>query len=222
MLWFRSLPLVDALRALQRDETLLSLQCRLHPRVASSQTAGDAPCARPQASWLDLPACGCARWRWADADARLEWSLPFDLSGGVYRAADVAAVLHSCATLLGADSLSHPNRLEVAGNQVLRRGLVTKGAWLACLNRPAMAVVTVNRVQDVGSAPLFSAPRRSTAAQICQNATFAVADTDAAALERLYCAAQRNLQLDERQYAAASSRFTSVHIGEWFLRATQQ
>ena len=96
----------------------------------------------------------------------------------------------------GNDAAAHPNRLEANGNAALRRlGLTAQRPRSACPAVKALVVVTVNRVQDVYSAPVYATPAPSL------GALDALVD-DAAA------------DLDAAAYAKTSH--DSAHVGDWF------
>ncbi len=170
---------------------LFAVQLRLHPQVRHSVTA-DAACPAPRS--LESRGAWCT-WR-ADADdARIEWRYPFDLSGALYRTSTVAAIVR----LLGDAALSHPNRFEVAGNDVvLRRRLLTERCeTLACPAQPCMSLVTINRVQSV-----------------CDNAICG----EPHSIDELCDCFERKAAFDTASYCAASPAFISTHIGDFFLK----
>ena len=89
-----------------------------------------------------------------------DWDYPFDLCGTLYRKKTVERVLSEIEKTDGPAGLSHPNKLETLGNKALAR-LSEAGAPLlqlarGCLQRRAMVVVTINRVQSVFCNRVFS------------------------------------------------------------------
>ena len=70
----------------------------MHNNVRRSQTAAFAACLPPASFVQTVDICNSdddddddddddklMQWRWSDGDAMLEWRLPFDVSGSVYR-----------------------------------------------------------------------------------------------------------------------------------------
>ncbi len=92
-----------------------------------------------------------------------DWDYPFDLCGTLYRKKTVERVLSEIEKTDGPAGLSHPNKLETLGNKALAR-LSEAGAPLlqlarGCLQRRAMVVVTINRVQSVFCNRVFSSQK---------------------------------------------------------------
>lgn len=196
IVWYRTPPaLVERLEMLASSRDLFSLQLRLHRNVKQSVTENES-CPPPQSLAVADRWC---EWRTDADDARSEWRYPFDLSGALYRHSDVAKIVHTAATLLGSNALTHPNRFEHAGNEVLRKQLLSEldgAVRLACPAEACMSIVTVNRVQDVCANPICGTERSV-------DLLLELFDRGTAAL-------------DLARYRDESSRFTSVHIGDWF------
>lgn len=195
IVWYRGVRLDAVLARLGERRELFAVQLRLHAQVRRSVTAG-VDCAPPAS--LETRDDGWCTWRTDAPDARAEWCYPFDLSGALYRASDVAAIVRGAA-LLGDEALTHPNRFENAGNEVLRRQLLSdvdaRSLALACPAEPCMSIVTINRVQDVCANPLCGEPR---------------------SIEQLCELFDAGASLDAAQYRAHAPQFTTVHIGDWF------
>ena len=104
----------------------------------------------------------------AGGDGSHDWDYPFDLCGTVYRKAHVEQILRDVEATDGLDGLSHPNKLEAAGNRAIARLCSTKSlaqhTERGCLQRRAMVVVTINRVQSVFSNRVFRPAAATTAA----------------------------------------------------------
>ena len=106
----------------------------------------------------------------AGGDGSHDWDYPFDLCGTVYRKAHVEQILRDVEATDGLDGLSHPNKLEAAGNRAIARLCSTKSlaqhTERGCLQRRAMVVVTINRVQSVFSNRVFRPPPPAAAAAV--------------------------------------------------------
>ncbi|XXQ33326.1 Uncharacterized protein PBTT_03786 [Plasmodiophora brassicae] len=124
-----------------------------------------------------------------------EWCYEWDLSGCFYRTKTARQVMDS----LSPPERSHPNKLEVHGNEALGKlGLFPSAEYpfSACPLEATMSIITVNRVQDVYQNPTYNIVGGS------------VLDMDALLAE--------DRELDLERYA--KSRFQTVHIGSLYLR----
>ena len=193
-----SFKVVEAATALRRDERLLAVHARLHPGVTWCHPQ-DAPCAPPATFDVDGDV-GSAPWLLTFARSGLggDWAYCWDLAGGLYRGTDASAVVRDIVRPgPGNDAAAHPNRLEANGNAALRRlGITSQRPRSACPAVKTLVVVTVNRVQDVYSAPVYLTPAPSLGALDSLVVNDASADLDAAA------------------YAKTSH--DSAHVGDWF------
>ena len=192
-----SFDVVAAATALRRDERLLAVHARLHPGVTWCHPQ-DAPCAPPATFDVVDGDVGSVPGLLTFDRSGLssDWSYCWDLAGGLYRGTDASAVVRDIVGP-GNDAAAHPNRLESNGNAALRRlGLTSQRPMSACPTVKTLVVVTVNRVQDVYSAPVYSTPAPSLGALDSLVVNDASADLDAAA------------------YAKTSH--DSAHVGDWF------
>ncbi|CAH0370698.1 unnamed protein product [Pelagomonas calceolata] len=194
-----SFDVVAAATALRRDDCLLAVHARLHPGVTWCHPQ-DAPCAPPAVFDVVGGDVGKAPALLAFDRSGLsgDWSYAWDLAGGLYRGTDASAVVRDIVRPgPGNDAAAHPNRLEANGNAALRRlGLTSQRPRSACPAVKALVIVTVNRVQDVYSAPVYDATPAPSL-----DALDALVD-DAAA------------DLDVAMYAKTSH--DSAHVGDWF------
>ena len=187
----------SAAAALRRDERLLAAHARLHPNITYSHPQ-DAPCAPPATFDVVDGDVGSVPGLLTFDRSGLssDWSYCWDLAGGLYRGTDASAVVRDIVGP-GNDAAAHPNRLEANGNAALRRlGLTARRPRSACPTVKTLVVITVNRVQDVYSAPVYSTPAPSLGALDSLVVNDAAADLDAAA------------------YAKTSH--DSAHVGDWF------
>ena len=171
---------------------------RLHPGITWTQTR-DLPSPPPRAFLRYHPPeryqQGAGVYVYPCESGELDWAYPWDLSGGVYTNSVAQAVFEQ---LQGTNGLSHPNRMEVLGNQAIT-SLSQKHFLMTVPTYPMLLILAVNRVQEVCQAPLACVE--------------AVAETfSPEALLSLYLS---NRHLDFEQYR--SLHFNSSHIGELFL-----
>jgi len=170
---------------------------RLHPGITWTQTRS-LPSPPPRAFLRYLPG------RTLHSDGvyvyplecgELDWAYPWDLSGGIYSHSLVQTVFEK---LQGTHFLSHPNRMEIAGNQAIAP-LINSHFLAAVPTRPMLVIIAINRVQDVCQAPL------------------ACDDTDASALspEALLPFYDQKKHLDLARYKAP--HFNSSHVGDLYL-----
>jgi hypothetical protein len=190
-----SFDVLAAATALRRDEGLLAVHARLHPGVTFMHTQ-DAPCAPPATFDVDGDVGSAPRLLTFDRSGLSgDWAYCWDLAGGLYRGTDASAVVRD---IVGRnDAAAHPNRLEANGNAAFRRlGITSQRPRSACPAVKALVVVTVNRVQDVYSAPVYATPAAPSLGALDALVDDASADLDAAA------------------YAKTSH--DSAHVGDWF------
>ena len=177
-----SFDVVAAATALRRDERLLAAYVRLHPAITYCHTQ-DAPCAPPATFDVVDGDVGSVPGLLTFDRSGLssDWSYCWDLAGGLYRGADASAVVRDVVGGPGNDAAAHPNRLEANGNAALRRlGLTSQRPRSACPAVKALVVVTVNRVQDVYSAPVYDATPAPSLDALDALVDDAAADLDAA------------------------------------------
>jgi len=100
--------------------------------------------------------------------------------------------------LYGRDGLSHPNKLEVSGARLFSQKKHPKHTlkYCTCLTKPVLSVVTVNRVQDVCSNPIF----------------------DQVELETLDKYFWEEKEFDIQYYKNNSQKFNAVHIGDCIIK----
>lgn len=154
-------------------------------------------------------------------DGSHDWDYPFDLCGSVYRKDLIVGILEEIERTSGIDGLSHPNKLEVQGNLALARLLKAPDAqqhpMRGCLQRRAMVVVTINRVQSVCSNRIYcSSPARASRQQ--GSGVSNAATQDACEVEALDRLLHEGAELDEDSYLARGVHYASVHVGGLCLR----
>ena len=177
-----SFDVVAAATALRRDERLLAVHARLHPGVTWCHPQ-DAPCAPPATFDVEGEVGSVPRLvTYNRSGLGGEWAYCWDLAGGLYRGVDASAVVRDIVRPgPGNDAAAHPNRLEANGNAALRRlGLTARRPRSACPAGKKLVVVTINRVQDVYSAPVYATPAAPSLDALDTLVDDAAADLDAA------------------------------------------
>ena len=118
---------------------------RLHPGITWCQTR-NLPSPAPINHLRHQSAC----FTYPLSCGRVDWAYPWDLSGGIYANELVQKVLQQCDE----EQTSHPNKLELAGYAILRK---MPSLLVSVPQSPTLLILTVNRVQDVCSAPVDNA-----------------------------------------------------------------
>ncbi|KAJ8610833.1 hypothetical protein CTAYLR_006444 [Chrysophaeum taylorii] len=185
---YRPVDLGAAVRVLIGDAAVLAFHLKLSPHVTWSHPASK-PCEPPL---LELASTDAARLEafpalvWKRSAGEYDWGYAWDLCCSLYRSEDFERVLE----VLPSEALAHPNLLETRGAEIIAS--VLDRPKCACFARPAVAVLAINRVQDIFRAPIYD---------------------DAPSLEAL------NMESAPLDYAAYRRlRFDSVHLGAVFLR----
>lgn len=159
---------------LERSKRVLGFLARLHPGISYCQTKDEA-CPLPRSHLQYHQSAGeLDAFIYPMKFGRSDFAYPFDLSGGIYCKNLVSAVVeemrrfHSTSAvddILGQHAgYSHPNKLEINGNNALARlqknrdtsskaSLVQKDL-LSFPCKPALVILAINRVQDICQAPL--------------------------------------------------------------------
>lgn len=205
-LFCNTIPLGSAVAALREDPLLSCVHLKLSPGLSFSHPAGKV---QRQPNMEEL---GEELAVFAGGEGSLDWNYPFELCGTLYRGTlvrEILRLLEVCDETAG--GLSHPNRLEVAGNRVFKSALgdAAEGERRACLQRRAMVVVTINRVQNLFSNPVFiqDAAERGGEGPLEGSSEWSVT-----ALDRLL---SEGRHLDHQRYLTACTG--AVHVGGLFL-----
>lgn len=191
-----------AAQVLAERDDLLAFQLKMSPHVAWSHPAA-APYVPCVALETTLPRCAPPSLElfrndlddeskdvvlvWNRREGCFDWDYGWDLCCSLYRGRDFNFVLEQ----LSRDAKGHPNRLEAQGALAVR----DMPPASACFARPVLAVLAVNRVQDVYQAPIYE----------CR--------FDLDALNKL------DDRLDPRYYR--DRRFDSVHVGDLVFQGVQ-
>ena len=125
---------------------------RLHPAISWTQTRS-LPSPPPRSYLRFLPGKtphDNGAYVYPLERGELDWAYPWDLSGGIYAHTLVKKIIEN---LKGTNGLSHPNRMEIAGNEAMAP-LVNKNFLVTVPTRPMLLILAINRVQNVCRAPL--------------------------------------------------------------------
>lgn len=169
-----------ALALLRRDQNIYAVHAKLCPRVEYAHPNDKlmrVPRLHADAAAVEELSATCATA--CDAEASVgsqaaplethlltyerssgeyDWNYPWELSASVYRLEDVREMLSAIREHFGQEGVDHPNRLEGFGVRLFKQEKVkaaTRTAKCACVSRPAVVVVTINRVQTLFDNPIY-------------------------------------------------------------------
>jgi hypothetical protein len=148
------------------------------------------------------------------AQIAVDWSCPFDLSGAMYRKADILKIMK-----LASGKYSNPNSLEVAGNQVIYENGLFPNAncfYLACPSSRVLSLVTVNRVQDAYPNPVYRNLNQDQYDFADCNLPILESNFDPRVLNQLLQFDENDFQFDESRYQRIQE-ISSVHIPYFYL-----
>eukprot|EP00953_Heterococcus_sp_UTEX-ZZ885_P037756 19382-Heterococcus_DN1.PRE.4 len=163
-----SFPLAAATAALCSKPSAYGAQLKLSPCITHSHAAASA-CKVPTLQFIDKAIPSLQLFEFEPESVRggaNDWDYAWDLTGGLYRQADVAELLTSISALHANDATAadrkhaalNPNLLELYGNQVLRAQWAAAAAQqrtMLCAGAPVLSAITVNRVQTTFATPVY-------------------------------------------------------------------
>eukprot|EP00953_Heterococcus_sp_UTEX-ZZ885_P022421 12406-Heterococcus_DN1.PRE.5 len=204
-----SFPLAAATAALSNKPNAYGAQLKLSPCITHSYAAASA-CKVPTLQFIDKSAPSLQLFEFEPESVRggaNDWDYAWDLTGGLYRQADVAELLISISALHANDATAtgnkrtalNPNLLELYGNQALRAQWAAAAAQqrtMLCAGAPVLSAITINRVQTTFATPVYVSTNGD------------VHELD----KRLW----RGEVVDTAWYSA--QQFRSVHIAELVLK----
>lgn len=245
MVWLREVDLCHAAEVLSGDAGVFGFHFRLGMHITYCHPA-NAIMSQPQ---FHLNAAGALRTPPHAEDLAVsipkasfafelrkgshDWNYPWDVTGTMYRAADALSVVRTVADSAGIEAIGHPNKLEFSGDKLLSApstsereevaALRRRAVRCACPARAVVAVLTVNRVQDVYDNPVFSVRREGLVSDHPGSPgaggagavpASTIVATDVEALDALLW---RGSRLDLQHYSVTT--FSSVHIGDFVLES---
>jgi Glycosyl transferase family 2 len=207
-----SFPLATATAALSSKPSAYGAQLKLSPCITHSHAAASA-CKVPALQFIDKSAPTLQLFEFEPESVRggaNDWDYAWDLTGGLYRQADVAELLISISALHANDATAadrkraalNPNLLELYGNQALRAQWAAAAAQqrtMLCAGAPVLSAITINRVQTTFATPVYDSTNGD------------VHELD----KRLW----RGEVVDTAWYSA--QQFRSVHIAELVLKSAK-
>lgn len=183
-LWFRRCNVGAAVRLLQSQEDVYTVHVKLCPRNEFAHPndkfmrvprlhsyVDEAAAVRREIAGVDGVA-GSSRpgevglgevglesefFIYDRSQGEYDWNYPWELSASVYRWPDVCEMLGAIRERFGAEGVNHPNRLEGFGVRIFKQEGVSsvRRKKCACMRRPVVAVVTINRVQTLFDNPVY-------------------------------------------------------------------
>jgi len=85
----------------------------------------------------------------------MDWNYPFDFCGSIYRSSHVQSILSHMVDCYP-DKICRPNHFEFFGNKiVVEFKIADEFPCCLSLNFPCLTVVTVNKVQEIYSTPVY-------------------------------------------------------------------
>ena len=148
-LWFDDFDVRAAVELLQREPEVYAVHAKLCPRVEY---------AHPNNRFMRLPPfreAGGELLIFERSKGEYDWNYPWELSASLYRLDSVLEVLEAVKKSFGASAVDHPNHLEGYGVRLAKQEVLTLPRFCACLERPVVHVVTLNRVQTLFENPVY-------------------------------------------------------------------
>jgi Glycosyl transferase family 2 len=205
-----SFPLAAATAALSSRPRAYGAQLKLSPCITHSHAAASA-CKVPTLQFIDKTSPSLQLFEFEPESVRggaNDWDYAWDLTGGLYRQADVAELLVSISALHANDATAadrkraalNPNLLELYGNQALRAqwAVAAQQRTMLCAGAPVLSAITINRVQTAFATPVY--------------------DSSSGDVHELDKRLWRGEVVDTAWYSA--QQFRSVHIAELILKHT--
>jgi hypothetical protein len=180
-------------------EKIFGAHLKLHPGINYSHTTDKIITAMPRLMPL-------GRYLLFDrTETELDWNYPFDFCGSIYLLDRVVSIMDA---IEDKEKIRKPNTFEYAGNLAMKKSGLEKNQKLClCLNKPAMTVITVNKVQEVYDTPVYDFKPSS--------------DEEGDALEIMNRYMREGRELDFENYYA-KQQFNSVHIGDFKLKPLEE
>eukprot|EP01127_Copromyxa_protea_P018000 TRINITY_DN5574_c0_g1_i1.p1 TRINITY_DN5574_c0_g1~~TRINITY_DN5574_c0_g1_i1.p1 ORF type:complete len:491 (+),score=67.85 TRINITY_DN5574_c0_g1_i1:589-2061(+) len=198
VLYFRDVDLRESLSILHENNDIISSTLRLTPQMNYCHTVdknttvplGVPITARNIHGEIENPVLKFNR-----TEGTHDWDYPFELCATIYRKTDVISYFEWIEHNYGVEGLSHPNKLEVCGSRLFKKNDHPDAdkVHCTCLSQPVLAVITVNRVQDVCGAPIY----------------------DELTVEELDVLLWEGSEYDEEFYVNNAKEMKSCHIGDF-------
>ena len=158
-LWFADFNAAAAVRLLQSDDRIYAVHAKLCPRIEY---------AHPNNKFMRLPPLRTGNFGddsnlliFEREKGEYDWNYPWELSASFYRLDSVEEAVKSIRAEFGSCSVDHPNHLEGYGVRLLKQQKLASAndrLYCACPADPVVAVVTINRVQNLFENPVYGDP----------------------------------------------------------------
>ena len=217
---FNPFDLSIAADLLRCNEKVFVFHLKLHPHVTFCHPANKPSKVPPfQVYWSDELGEGILTFH--RHEGTVDWNYPWDMCCSMYRGNEVVLMLDAIEEAFGKDGISHPNKLEANGALISTKSeamskYLQHASMCSCPRSPAMAVITVNRVQDVYRNRIYG---KSGVKLVHAAGGDALADGDETTIETLFTL-DRTIQLDDSHYQRTD--YNSVHIGDLVLQPSEE
>ena len=165
-LWFQDFDATAAMELLREDGRIYSVHAKLCPRIEYAHPNNKFMRVPP--FYSKQPALPFQKEKSDGSTSELlifdrskgeyDWNYPWELSASFYRLDSVEEVLQKIRAEFGASAADHPNHLEGYGVRLLKQQKLrtaNSATHCACSDHPVVAVVTINRVQNLFENPVY-------------------------------------------------------------------
>jgi len=203
VLFYNTFDIKESITVLHENEDVLTASLRLYPNITYCHPA-DAHTKIPESTMIyphGKTESQNGVLKFNRFDGTYDWNYPFELCATILRKEDVISIMEMIEKLNGREGISHPNKFEVCGAQLFSLKAHPKHTLknCTCLSNPVLSVVTVNRVQDVCTNPIFQQVELST-------------------LDGYFW---EELEFDIEYYQKHCKTFNAVHIGDCVIKKQQ-
>ena len=138
------------------------------------------------------------------SEGEFDWNYPFDFCGSLYTRESMVLVYNA---IEDRQKLLKPNTFEYIGNVTIKKKMLAKDKqYCMCFNLPVMTVITVNKVQDIYSTPVYKLDTEENKG-----------DEEEDVLQIMNDALINNREYDIDGYYA-KTHFSAIHIGDFKLK----
>lgn len=191
VLYYNTIPLDTIVDTMSSDRSILSTILKLSPNITYCHPSNAE--SSPPKEFYTFPSGTLLKYD--RTQCTQDWNYPFDLCGSIMHKEDVISLFEAIQDHYGIDALSHPNKLESAGDKILReyKTQISDKKHCMCMKEQILSVITVNIVQDVCKNPIYD-------------------EIDLKTMDEYF---RKGYELDLDYYR--NIKFNSVHIGDFKL-----